>query len=306
MHDGSWIQMLVVEDDPRFVELLTAWLEDAGVEGESARLLPPLRLEYAANLKHALDRLEKAPPDVVLADLNLPDSQGLETCLRLLERGGGVPLIVLSGLDDEALAVRAVGLGAQDYLVKSLLDGRALFRSVRYALERHRLRQELELIRQNQARQREQAVLDRMDLRAGTRVAATALGAQGLDATSSLFDELGLRLGGMLEQSMEMRTHKVSHPISQRLRELAATLAELKCGPRDVVALYRNALARLETPENSIRNDTLHEEGRYLAFELMGHLVSCYRPYAMGGISRPSLSEPARSGSTLHRGNVPT
>jgi hypothetical protein len=80
-----------------------------------------------------------------------------------------------------------------------------------------------------------------------------------------------------------MRTHKVVYNVSQDLRELAREMGLRKCGPRDVVELYRAALAQLECLDNPQYNEILHEEGRYLAFELMGNLVSYYRPYAIGG-----------------------
>lgn len=79
--------------------------------------------------------------DVVLLDLSLPDSVGLRTFTDLSERGESVPVIVLTGLGDEELALRAVQMGAEDYLYKGDLEGPSLERSVRYAIERHRLRE---------------------------------------------------------------------------------------------------------------------------------------------------------------------
>jgi PleD family two-component response regulator len=98
-----------------------------------------------------------------------------------LAYASGIPIIILSGLDDEALAIQAVGQGAQDYLVKSLLDGRLLLRSIRYALERSRLQRELEQIRQAQLQQRERETMDRLNERSNASASAQALGLQSLE-----------------------------------------------------------------------------------------------------------------------------
>ena len=143
------VHVLLVEDDLRFVALLEAWLETTA-EAVGRRQGMSLRMQHVGDLATALSSLDAIPFDVVLADLNLPDSHGLATCERILGHTAGVPVIILSGIDDEDLAIQAMGRGAQDYLVKGLLDERLLLRSVRYALERSRLQQELGQMRQVQ------------------------------------------------------------------------------------------------------------------------------------------------------------
>jgi PAS domain S-box-containing protein len=81
--------------------------------------------------------------DLILLDLGLPDSQGLETFTHIRESAAQVPIIVLSGLDDEALAITTVQQGAQDYIVKGQADSASLGRAVRYAIERFLAQQEL-------------------------------------------------------------------------------------------------------------------------------------------------------------------
>jgi signal transduction histidine kinase len=99
-----------------------------------------------------LDRLSEPDLDVVLLDLSLPDSQGLDTFTSVRTHAPDVAIVVLSGLDDETLAVRAVQEGAQDYLVKGQVDGGAILRSMRYAIERQRL----EAVRRDLERQRDE------------------------------------------------------------------------------------------------------------------------------------------------------
>ena len=96
-------------------------------------------LVQAECLDEAIRHLQTQIFDVVISDLTLPDSQGLETFQRLHEAAGQVPLLVLSGTDDEALAVSAVREGAQDYLVKGRVDAHGLRRAISYAIERQRV-----------------------------------------------------------------------------------------------------------------------------------------------------------------------
>ena len=90
----------------------------------------------ARPLSSGLQKLAEGGADLVLLDLGLPDSQGLDTYTKTQSQFPRVPIVVLSGLLDEAVAIKAVRAGAQDYLVKGQIEGNLLFRSVRYAIER--------------------------------------------------------------------------------------------------------------------------------------------------------------------------
>ena len=109
------IRVLLVEDNPGDARLLVELVRDT----DASRL----RLEHVDRLDTALDRLSSEPFDLVLLDLSLPDEQGLTTMVRAHACAPKVPIVVLTGLDDEALAVKAVRAGAQDYLVKGRVDG---------------------------------------------------------------------------------------------------------------------------------------------------------------------------------------
>lgn len=102
-------------------------------------------VEAAERLSSALGLLNTAPFDLVILDLGLPDSQGLETFSRLQARVQHIPVIVLTGWDDETAAARAVSLGAQDYLVKNDLTGPLLVKAIRYAIERKRVQETLRI-----------------------------------------------------------------------------------------------------------------------------------------------------------------
>lgn len=124
------IRVLLVEDNPGDARLLREVVREA----EGAHI----QLTHVDTLGKALLRLDADQFDVVMLDLSLPDADGLETLVRTHSHTPSVPIVVLTGLDDEGLAIRAVREGAQDYLVKGTVTGQLLVRAMRYATERKR------------------------------------------------------------------------------------------------------------------------------------------------------------------------
>jgi signal transduction histidine kinase len=126
---------LLVEDNPLDARLIREYLSEA----KDA----PFSLEWVDSLSAAQERLAGASTDVLLLDLGLPESQGLDTLSTVLAQAPQIPVVVLTGLDDRELAYRAVGEGAQDYLFKGSVDGELLVRSMHYAIERRRTQEAL-------------------------------------------------------------------------------------------------------------------------------------------------------------------
>jgi PAS domain S-box-containing protein len=131
--DNLSLQILLVEDNPTDVFLLEDALE--AVPAINFVLTHAERLDAALALPHG--KLF----DAVLLDLGLPDSQGLDTFTRMHHEHPALPILILSGLNDDDLAVCAVQKGAQDYLVKSVINSTMLARTIRYAIERKRSEQ---------------------------------------------------------------------------------------------------------------------------------------------------------------------
>ncbi len=129
-HTPNAFRVLLVEDNRGDSILVGEALRDP--EGV-------YRVERATTLAEALERVDGEAFDAVLLDLGLPDSQGLATLTPML-RASGAPILVLTGLDDEEFGLEAVHEGAQDYLVKGRTSEEVLRRSLRYAIERARLR----------------------------------------------------------------------------------------------------------------------------------------------------------------------
>ncbi len=126
------IRILLIEDNPGDARLIRELLTAA--EGAS------FDLEHVDRLSTGLTRLARGDIDVILLDLSLPDSHGLDGLNKICEQTPKVPVVVLSGLSDQAVALNAVQEGAQDYLVKGNVDSDLLLRSLRYAIERQHLR----------------------------------------------------------------------------------------------------------------------------------------------------------------------
>jgi two-component system cell cycle sensor histidine kinase/response regulator CckA len=125
------MRILMIEDNDDDVLLIEEMLRDE--DGDIA-----YEMEYADRLAEGVTRLSAGGIDVVLLDLRLPDSNGFDTFKGLYMREPHVPIIVLTGLDNEALGLQAVQAGAQDYLTKWRMDGHQLQRAIRYAIERKR------------------------------------------------------------------------------------------------------------------------------------------------------------------------
>ena len=127
------IRALLVEDDPEDTLLLMNLM--------ARSTWPSFRftLDCAEDLASGLAVLAKGGIEVVLLDLMLPDSRGIETVRAVRSGFPDIPLVVLTGLRDEALGLEAVAQGAQDYQVKGNIDGHALKRTISYAVERHRM-----------------------------------------------------------------------------------------------------------------------------------------------------------------------
>ena len=131
-------KVLLIEDDPADAQLIMEILRE---EPENA-----MEILHVSNLAGGLAMLARGGIDVVLLDLTLPDSSGHNTFTMLAKHVPTIPVIVLTGMDDKEMAIRIVQEGAQDYLVKSLVDYSTLARSIRYSIERKRALLEKDLL----------------------------------------------------------------------------------------------------------------------------------------------------------------
>jgi signal transduction histidine kinase len=189
------IKVLLIEDNPADTRLIQEMIAEA-------RNIPKLELEHADRLSTGLKRLAKGGIDVVFLDLSLPDSQGLDTLIKLHEQASQLPIVVLTGLADQTLGVKAVQKGAQDYLVKGQVDSNLLVRALRYATERKRA---------------EEALIQSKRLR--------ALGEMAAGVAHDFSNLLAIILGNaqLLERGMERYK---AEEIKDRLKIIARTALE--------------------------------------------------------------------------------
>ena len=134
--DKKLIKTLVIEDSPDDFHSIQEMLTETKAEN--------IKLSWVDCLSKGLEYPSMDDMDIVLLDLSLPDSQGLETFTKLHERIPSVPIVVLSGVASRMIAIMAVKEGAQDYLVKGQINGELLVRSIHYSIERKKTERKIE------------------------------------------------------------------------------------------------------------------------------------------------------------------
>lgn len=123
------IRLLLVEDSPGDVRLFAETIKEARAF--------QFELEHRDTIDRALAFLAQNHPDMIVLDLGLPDGGGVDAIQKVQRAAPDIPLVVLTGLDDEAAAIEALHAGAQDYLIKGQMSTSLLVRALRYAFERH-------------------------------------------------------------------------------------------------------------------------------------------------------------------------
>lgn len=175
------LRVLMIEDNPADVDLLAEIIE---LEGKARDFI----LVWENRLGSGLVRLERETFDAVLLDMNLPDSQGLESIKRIRAVAADVPVLVMTGVNDEALALQAVQAGAQDYLIKGQVNPTVLERTIRYSIERKRIEGTL------QRRAHELEALYQTSLEINAEIDLNTILASIVERASRLLD---LPLGGI-------------------------------------------------------------------------------------------------------------
>jgi signal transduction histidine kinase/DNA-binding NarL/FixJ family response regulator len=175
--DSQSIKVLLIEDNSGDARLIQELVKEAATT--------QFELTHVSRLTTGLQCLVEEAFDVLLLDLGLPDSQGLDTFLQTQTQAPDIPIVVLSGLDSEALALEAVREGAQDYLVKGRVDGNLLTRALRYAVERKRAEK---VLRQ---RNRELAALNRVSCAISDLLDLDAMLHRAIDAAMAAIEADG-------------------------------------------------------------------------------------------------------------------
>lgn len=275
------IVALVVENDETDFKLLKFLL----------RQHPSCELTWAVSKKEGLAKLDSSRFDIILLDLTLPDSEGTDIVREFVAQDSA-PIVILTGLDNEDTALESVQLGAQDYLVKGSFDILLLVRTIRHAIERHKLRSELHASQQEVLRERELRRLqfDALHARLPTDK-SSAEGKSLNDLHSEEFEQAVTEYSAILDHALERRAFKVEYNISSSLRALANALGVYRATPRDIVEIHTFAINSMLSKTAIEKNHVLNEEGRYILAGLLGHLCSFYRSNTFNVRGSPVLSE---------------
>lgn len=219
-------RVVLVEDNPAEARLIQELLRDTDPTA--------FLIEHTETLGKALPLLNGGEADAVLLDLTLPDSRGLQTVERVREGAPHVPIVVLTGVDDDTIGVEAVKCGAQDYLSKNHATGDLLMRTLRYAIERHRVRTEIQQVRIEQLRQQErlnrELAIRNKDLEEFAHVASHDL-REPLRKMISFSDLLRRDLGEGISEKAE-RDIRFIRDAAQRMQTLVDDLLALSRASR--------------------------------------------------------------------------
>ena len=265
------LSILLIEDNPgdaRIVKELLFEVDD-----------PDVKIHIEHDLKSGTAFIDKEIVDVILLDLNLPDSEGLETFMKINNFAPHIPVVILSGFRDEARALKAVELGAQDYLVKDQVTPKILYKSLKYAVERHKLLLKIKTFEFLEQSEREYKNLDGMTKPELVSTPDTYGMLSLRESYPELFNILLKNYKVLINKAVEYRIKGRDDSVSESLIEIAGRLGEVMAKPRDVIELHLNAIREITEATVSSKKQVYLEEGRIMVLELMGNLVSYYRTY---------------------------
>jgi CheY-like chemotaxis protein len=257
----------------RIVLLVEDSAGDAGLVREMLAASEGDRYHYGVvhvtRISEAVHRLGQDDVDVILLDLGLPDAVGSAALMAIQPHSGWTPIVVLTGREDEALALECIRLGAQDYLAKADIRPMSLRRSINYAIDRSQ-EQEIRDLRVTLDSYREISSTTMAD--EAFQTAPQALKARLPEAFTSWVE----CYAAVLRRHFDRLVVQKDRPREEMCR-IVAELGQHGAGPRDLVDIHVSALDRVSENGNSVKARTLALEGRLVALEMMGLLVDYYR-----------------------------
>ncbi|HLF99105.1 MAG TPA: response regulator [Acidimicrobiia bacterium] len=265
--------VLLVEDNPDDVRLIQEVLLGASTD----RFL----IDRVDRLSSAVEWLRRRSPSVILLDLNLPDSKGLDTLVVLRTHVPRTAIVVLTVRPDDE-GPRAIRAGAQDYLPKAPLNGEILARALRYAVERQALVNELQRRHVRELREQDRENLGGWgtvgDLRGGPEVFANATLRQ---SSRELFRSLVRRYGEVLDTAVTGAPGSLPPRCIEQIEEVARRLGVLNASPSDAIEIHSVALELKERVLDDSALAGVRERGGQVLLELMAAMTDHYRRYAV-------------------------
>jgi len=260
MTNANPIRILLIEDNPGDALLISEMFSEAGND--------LFEMTHADCLSTGLFNLAEERFDLLLLDLSLPDSQGLDSFIKANNQAPDLPIIVITGTDDSTVAVKSVGQGAQDYLVKGQIDANLLTRSIRYAMERQSLKKQLEKTHKRLLEERERSEA----VRNFQHYVAISDG----EKINDVYEKLTSEYRDIVFRYVHAVRIREDRP-ADLVKRFARHLANIDCRARDLVRIHLKVLndyaqRSIPSEEHAFSNDA-----RLVLVELMGHLMDIYR-----------------------------
>jgi len=255
--------ILLVEDNPADADFVEELLEQTDTERYT--------ILRSTRISDAVDKLEKNQVDVVLLDLRLPDGAGLSTLHSIRAVDQNVPVVVLTGTEDEALAMSCIHAGAQDYLCKGEIRSASLRRAIGYAITRIREAQ----VRQMEALLRQYRGLSNQTSQTSVTAALAGSGVVR-ERHPEVFADLVHSYIRLLEAYYEQLVFRKEKP-RDAMEYVITSLGDCGAGPRDLLDVHVAALDELMNRPSTKPGSSLLIEARLMALEMMGLLVDYYR-----------------------------
>lgn len=271
-------RILLVEDEAEDANLIKTMLGDV-YSSFFERGFDIIRVETLAEAKKAIFAQNKF--DVILLDLVLPDSRYVNSLQELQNLTTYIPIIVMTSLEDEVVAVRSLELGASGYLPKAALeslDSNLLLYAIRNAIERKQQLAELEKS-QNLQKDKELDILERL------LSDASNFGRTNTDSLSQrmpdIFREIEGRYSQLLDRFVQEKIYRIAQETPEQANILVEQLGYLQATPNDIIQIHTNVLKNKQNSATK-NNKVFMVEGRYLLLKLMSKLAAYYRRYYIG------------------------
>lgn len=257
------MNVLLIEDNPPDAEIVRLALDDDPASAWNLR--------HASNIKNAASKHQMSPVDVVLLDLGLEESDGIDTFREASEHFPQTPIIILSALDSVELAENAVEQGAQDFLLKDEFNAERLRRCLRYAVRRPLPTGDRETTNKFIANNGVGAKQGR-ELR---------LVGELYESSPADFDRFVNDFEELIQFALKQRMFETPNTISDRLSEFGKSLFEARASALDLVDIQRIAANNMAIGRNRRRQLAQAEEGRLLLIGVMAQLTDFYRSCCM-------------------------
>ncbi len=255
--------LLLVEDNPGDAQLVNELLAEPRHDS--------YQIVHVPLMASAVQALRSRPVDVVVLDLRLPDCAGVDTVRTVRGAAAEVPIVVLTGADDERLAMECIDAGAQDYLPKSEVRAQNLRRALGYAITRIRDAQ-VRHLQETLARYRLLSSASQ-----GTTVTAALAGSGAIaQRRPADFASLWQAYYALLQPYLERQTDRLDAPPAAK-EMLITQLGDAGGGPRDLLDVHVAALDQALATHLDPHARGIVYESRLLALEMMGLLVDYYR-----------------------------